>query len=271
MSSRRMGMSLRVTDRRNRDGATVACDALAENVWNAGTKRAEARVVHIFGPADQVDTAALCRLVASNNRVLDAGDAATAGGKPVAREIEIDAAFDLGVVLAACGPWEQLGIGEAIRTRMQRAGFAAPHATALFAMPAQQPDDPGSKRACAMRWLPDLPWLPEASALSVDQFYRALEVLAVCSDAIERDVFLRAADLLRPGAAWSSAEPVLGLAFRRSRRPGWTRPRTSPNSAARSKVRAGVASACGALAKWRLARNRRRAACGERQHGKPDR
>lgn len=112
MSCRRMGMSLRVTDRRNRDGATVACDALAENVWNAGAERAEARVVHIFGHADQVDTAALRRLVASNNRILDAGEAATAGGKPVALEIEIDAAFDLGVVLAACGPWEQLGIGE---------------------------------------------------------------------------------------------------------------------------------------------------------------
>ena len=70
-------MYLRVTERRNRDGSTVAYYALAENQWNAEAKRSEARVVHNFGRADQLDTAALQRLVASINRVIDA-DAAGA-------------------------------------------------------------------------------------------------------------------------------------------------------------------------------------------------
>ena len=44
-------MYLRVTERRNRDGTTVAYYALAENDWNAEAKRSETRVIHSFGRA----------------------------------------------------------------------------------------------------------------------------------------------------------------------------------------------------------------------------
>ena len=192
-------MYLRVTERRNRDGSTVAYYALAENDWNAEAKRSETRVIHSFGRADQLDRAALQRLVASINRVIDADAADTlpTRGKTAVAEIDIDAVFELGVVLAARGLWEELGIGEAIRTRMDRAGLTAPHEIALFAMAAQRLDDPASKLACATRWLPDIAWLPQADGIAVDQLYRALDFLAVWSDEIERDVFLKAADLLR--------------------------------------------------------------------------
>jgi hypothetical protein len=70
-------MYLRITERRNRDGSSVAYYALAENVWNAQTKRSEAQVIHNFGRADQLDKAALQRLVASIQRVISA-DAAGA-------------------------------------------------------------------------------------------------------------------------------------------------------------------------------------------------
>jgi len=194
-----LGMYLRVTGRRNRDGSSTAYYALAENVWNATAKRSEVRVVHSFGRADRIDTAALQRLVASINRVIDAdaADALPVRGKTALPEIEIDAVFELGIVLAARSLWEELGIGEAIRTRMARAELAAPHEGALFAMAAQRLDDPDSKLGCATRWLPDVAWLPEASALAIDQLYRALDFLAVWSEEIERDVFLRSADLLR--------------------------------------------------------------------------
>jgi len=194
-----MGMYLRITERRNRDGSTVAYYALAENIWNAAAKRSETRVVHSFGRADQLDRAALQRLVASINRVIDtdATETISTSGKATLPEIDIEAVFELGVVLAARGLWEDLGIGEAIRTRMTRAGLTAPHEIALFAMAAQRLDDPASKLACATRWLPDVAWLPEADGIAVDQLYRALDFLAVWSEEIERDVFLRAADLLR--------------------------------------------------------------------------
>src|SRR4029079_12188473 len=118
-------------------------------------------------------------------------------GKTAVGEIDIDAVFELGVVLAARAIWEELGIGAAIRARLMRAQLSAPHELALFAMAAQRLDDPGSKLACATRWLPDIAWLPEADKLAIDQLYSALDLLAVWSDEIARDVFLRSADLLR--------------------------------------------------------------------------
>ncbi|HEX7375436.1 MAG TPA: IS1634 family transposase [Steroidobacteraceae bacterium] len=190
-------MYLRVTERRNRDGSTVAYYALAENIWNAASQRSEARVVHNFGRADHVDTAALQRLVASINRVLNVGEAAISRDKAALAEIDIEAVFDLGLVLAARALWEQLGIGDAGRRRIKGAGLTAPHETALFAMAAHRLDAPGSKLACAARWLPQVAWLPEADGLGVDQLYRALDFLAVWAEEIERDVFLRAADLFR--------------------------------------------------------------------------
>ena len=210
-------MYLRITERRNRDGSAVAYYALAENVWNpsacfppllriggtlagsAQTKRSEAQVIHNFGRADQLDKAALQRLIASIQRVIDA-DAAGAiatGGKAGIPGIEIDAVFELGVVLAARTLWEKLGIGAAIRGCIAEGELSAPHEMALFAMAAQRLDDPGSKLACATRWLPDIAWLPEAQDLTLHQFYRALDFLTVWSEEIERAVFLHSADLFR--------------------------------------------------------------------------
>jgi hypothetical protein len=128
-------MYLRATERRNRDGSTVAYYALAENVWNAKAQRSEARVVHSFGRAAQLDRAALQCLVSSINRVLEAGESVASTGSSIP-EIEIDGVFELGVVLAARGLWEELGIGPAIRRCVEQAGLTAPHETALFAMAA---------------------------------------------------------------------------------------------------------------------------------------
>jgi hypothetical protein len=191
-------MYLRITQRHNRDGSTVSYYALAESVWNADAKRREARVVHSFGRADQLDRAELERLVKSINRVLeDGGEAAGSAGTADRTEIEIERVFELGVVLAARALWEDLGIGPAIRRCAEQAKLTAPHETALFAMAANRLDDPVSKLACAERWLPDIAWLPDGAGLAVDQCYRALDFLAVWADEIERAVFFKTADLFR--------------------------------------------------------------------------
>jgi hypothetical protein len=196
-------MYLRITQRRNRDGSTVAYYALAENAWNAAAKRSEAQIVHNFGRADQLDRAALQRLVDSINRVLSDGEAVTRG-TPELPQIELDRVFELGVVLAARGLWEDLGIGAAIRRCIAEAELTAPHEAALLAMAANRLEQPVSKLACAERWLPDVAFLPDAAGrastrgrVAVDQLYRALDFLAIWSDRIEREVFLQAADLFR--------------------------------------------------------------------------
>src|SRR6202167_6058184 len=189
-------MYLRITQRQNRDGSTVSYYALAENAWNATAKRAEARVVHNFGRADEVDRAALQRLVNSINRVLNEGEAVASTTQAIP-EIELDRVFELGVVLPARGLWEDLGIAAAIRRCIATGELTAPHEAARFAMAANRLDAPGSKLACVARWLPDVAFLPDASGLGVDQLYRALDFLAAWSDEIEREVFLKTADLFR--------------------------------------------------------------------------
>jgi transposase len=189
-------MYLRTTQRRNKDASVVRYLALAENRRHPDKGHVEARVIHSFGREDQLDRAALERLVRSIRRVLDGG-AAIAAGEAQLPEIAIDRVFDLGIVLAARTLWEELGIGRAIRRCLDEAGLGAPHEAALFAMAANRLDDPGSKLACAERWLPDVAWLPEAAGLKVDQLYRALDVLAVWAPEIEQEVFLKAADLFK--------------------------------------------------------------------------
>ena len=105
--------------------------------------------------------------------------------------------FELGIPLVARHLWNQLGIGPAIRACIAKAGLTAPHETALLAMASNRLDAPGSKRACAERWLADTAWMSEAAELTVDHLYRALDFLAVWSDEIAQAVFLRTADLFR--------------------------------------------------------------------------
>jgi hypothetical protein len=110
-------MYLRITQRRNQDGSTVA---LAENTWNAAAKRSEAQIVHNFGRADHVDRDGLKRLIESINRGLDQGDAVTRGAQDIP-QIALDRVFELGVVRAARTLWEDRGIGAALRRVSLRA------------------------------------------------------------------------------------------------------------------------------------------------------
>jgi hypothetical protein len=191
-----VGMYLRTTQRRNKDGSVVRYYALAENVRHPEKGHVEARVVHSFGRADRLDRAALERLVRSIRRVLD-----VEGGEVPAHEgrdwaIEIEASFDLGVVHVVEQLWARLGIGQAIAARLAADERRAPHAAALLAMAAQRLARPGSKLACHERWLARV-WLPAARDLALDQLYRALDVLAEHGDAIEQEVFWHSVDLFK--------------------------------------------------------------------------
>ena len=64
-----MGMYLRTTERRNRDGSEVVYYQLAHNVRHPQTGNTVARVIHNFGRADQLDREDLVRLCQSIVRV----------------------------------------------------------------------------------------------------------------------------------------------------------------------------------------------------------
>ena len=194
-------MYLRTTQRRNKDGSLVRYLALAENARDPVKGYVQAKVIHNFGRADQLDRAALERLVRSIRRVLgDEAGGDEAGGDEAGRALQIEAVFDLGVVHVVRRLWDELGIGAVIREQIAEKKLKAPHEAALFAMVAQRLDRPGSKLACHERWLERV-WLPEARSdkgpLRLSQLYRALDLLAEQGAAIEEAVFWRSADLFR--------------------------------------------------------------------------
>src|SRR6478735_12112093 len=139
-------MYLRSTQRRNKDGSIVRYLALAENVRDAEKGYVEARVVHSFGRADELDRVALERLVRSIRRVLDQDSPAAAdkapGGQP-AGELAIDKVEELGIAHVARALWQELGIAAAIQSRLKARKLAAPHEAALLAMTVQRLDEPG--------------------------------------------------------------------------------------------------------------------------------
>jgi transposase len=190
-------MYLRTTKRRNKDGSTVCYYALAENIRHPEKGYVEAKVVHSFGRADQLDKAALERLIHSIRRVLDDTSAAPSTDVPPRiGDVEIEDSFDLGVAHVAKALWEKLGIGKAIQKQVREKKLKAPHEAALLAMAVQRLDRPGSKLACHERWL-DRVWLPEAKDLGLYQLYRAMDILTEHGDAIEEEVFWNSADLFK--------------------------------------------------------------------------
>src|SRR5262249_60990443 len=68
-------MFLRTIGRRNKDGSTVRYLQLAHNEWDPQRRCAVARVVHSFGREDELDRAALARLVRSIARFLEPAEA----------------------------------------------------------------------------------------------------------------------------------------------------------------------------------------------------
>jgi Transposase DDE domain len=190
-------MYLRTTRRRNRDGSVVEYYQLAETRWDPERRRPTAAIIHNFGRADAVEREALRRLARSISRVahggLDVPEEVAAPGEA----IELEWARPLGGVHVARALWEELGIGEVLRSHGRPRGRRAPHELALFTMVANRLLEPVSKLACHEHWVPERLYLPEAEDLSLDQLYLALDFLDTHIAAIEREIFFRPADLFR--------------------------------------------------------------------------
>lgn len=185
-------MYLRTTRRRNQDGSVVSYLQLAVNVWDPAKKQATARVVHNFGRAEDVDRDDLRRLISSLSRIGLGEEPGGGGDASVPRSSR-----PLGGVHVAHALWEEFGIGEILRDLEHPRARKRSHESALFAMVAHRLLDPGSKRSCRLRWLTDGVWLPEAKGLKLEHLYRAMDFLLDHQEAIEKQVFERAAALLR--------------------------------------------------------------------------
>ena len=106
-----VGVYLRESSRRNKDGSKVTYLQLAHNERHPKTGVPMARVIHNFGRKDKVDKEALRRLVSSISRVLDQP---MADSSLRASDIEIVDSRRLGGAFVLDQIWERLGISSAL-------------------------------------------------------------------------------------------------------------------------------------------------------------
>jgi hypothetical protein len=195
-----VGMYLRETRRRNRDGSTVGYLQLAHNERHPDTGAPTAKVNHNFGRAETVDRAGLSRLVTSISRFLDpeavaatvAGE--TAGG--MGGQIEVLDSRRLGGAWVLDRLWERLGIGAAVRRVVATRKIDGTLAErVIFALVAQRALEPGSKLACTT-WVAQRVFIERLPGLSDDQAFRAMDFLLDALNEIAGEVFTSVAHLL---------------------------------------------------------------------------
>jgi Transposase DDE domain len=116
---------------------------------------------------------------------------------PPGEALDIEWARPLGVVHVARALGEALGRGEVLRSLEPRGPRRAPPALALCTMVANRLAEPLSKLAGSAHWMAARVSLPEAAALTLDHLDCALDFLDTHIAAIEREIFLRTADLFR--------------------------------------------------------------------------
>jgi transposase len=197
-SGRVVGMYLRTTQRRNKDGSVVRYVQLAHNRRVEGVTQAE--VLLNLGREDAVDRDGLVRLVASINRYL---------GEPAPTAVPADVAVlagdglrvaesrPMGTVHVLDALWRQLGVDTALRKVLGPRRFSTDVERVLFALVANRAIDPISKLAAA-EWVTCDVAIPGLATMDEDQAYRAMDLL-VEADAqakVQEAVFFAVADLL---------------------------------------------------------------------------
>jgi transposase len=197
-AGRVVGMYLRTTQRRNKDGTVVRYVQLAHNRRVEGVTQAE--VLLNLGREDGLDREGLARLVASINRYL---------GEPAPTAVPADVAVlagdglavtesrPMGTVHLLDALWRQLGVEVALRKVLGPRRFGTDVERVLFALVANRAIDPASKLAAA-EWVTCDVAIPGLETMDEDQAYRAMDLL-VEADAqakVQEAVFFAVADLL---------------------------------------------------------------------------
>jgi transposase len=183
---------LRETKRKNQDGSVASYLQLAHNERHPVSGNPVAKVIHNFGRADQVDRAALARLVSSISRFLTPEQAAAAAGGGV----EVLDSRRLGAAWTLDRLWERLGVGAAIRrvaAGRRLDGEAVERV--VFALVAQRACEPGSKLA-ATTWVAQRVAIEGCAEFTDDQAYRAMDFLLDALPEIAAEIFSAVAHLL---------------------------------------------------------------------------
>jgi hypothetical protein len=196
--ARLVGMYLRATQRKNRDGSVVRYVQLAHNRRVDGVTQAQ--VLLNLGREDQLDRDGLRRLVASVNRYLgepDAGLPSADAAQLAGDGLTVAASRPAGTVHLLDGLWQALGVDTALRKVAGPRRFTTDVERVLFALVANRAIAPMSKLSAA-EWASNDVATGGLAAMDEDQAYRAMDLLveADAQAGVQEAVFFAVADLL---------------------------------------------------------------------------
>jgi hypothetical protein len=185
-------MFLREVRRRNKNGSQVSYLQLVHNEWDAAAQASRTKILYSFGRTDQVDLAAIERLIASLSRLLDPAAALRA---TVSSELTFLESRPLGGAHVLDGMWQRLGIDKVMGGLLKGRRRDPRVERVLFALVANRALDASSKLAAA-GWVNDDVHIDGLPTVSDDACYRAMDWLLEIKDALEREVFWQVATLL---------------------------------------------------------------------------
>lgn len=196
-----VGMYLRTTQRKNKNGSIAAYYQLAHNVRHPKSKTPVAEVIHNFGRADKLNREDLVRLCKSIARVcglvvqdpLDTGQHDIEAALP--EDVKYIRTVELGNVVVIEAIWERLIIGETLQGLCKERGCTVPHERAILAMVANRLCEPDSKLGVWDRWLSKV-YMPSCNGLKLAQMYEAMDFLQAHSEKVEEAVFFHTANLM---------------------------------------------------------------------------
>ncbi len=188
-----MGMYVRTIKRKNKDGSEVEYIQLAHNTRHPEKGYSRAEVVYSFGRRDQLDVAALKRLVSSLSRFISPEDMQALENQDTG--LKFISSQPAGGTLLLKGLWKRLGIDTCLAQALTDRGFKAPIADALFAMVANRALAPCSKLAVE-EWASKDVHLDIEQPIQVQHFYRGMDFLLKHEVEIQEKVFWATAQLL---------------------------------------------------------------------------
>jgi hypothetical protein len=185
-------MFLREVRRRNKNGTQVSYLQLVHNEWDAAAQASRTKILYSFGRTDQVDLAAIERLIASLSRLLDP---AAAFRVTASSELTFLASRPLGGAHVLDGMWQRLGIDKVMDGLLKGRRRDPRVERVLFALVANRALDASSKLAAA-GWVTADVHIDGLPTVSDDACYRAMDWLLEIKDALEKEVFWQVATLL---------------------------------------------------------------------------
>jgi transposase len=193
-------MYVRRSVRKRKDGSEVGYLQLCHNDWDAERGRSVTKVVHNFGREEQVDVAAVRRLIASLRRLLSPGeqlvDAEAELGAELGEELRWRCSAPLGGAWALDGLWRQLGIDRLLAGLLKGRRRDPAAERVIFALVANRALDPMSKHAAATRWVGRQVAIPGLGEVSDDACYRAMDWLLEVEENLAEQVYWQTATLL---------------------------------------------------------------------------